>query len=682
MAKPRGVAAWLRANWWPFALIASVLPLLMMRASWAYTLWGDETYTLLVSEHSLRTMLKFTAYDAMPPFYYALMHVWLKVGRAFGLEGLLWARAITLMGWIATVMIGWFGSKPLIGRDGAALFVALLAINPQLTFSAVDLRNYSIAIPLLLTCFLSLLNLYGQRGENLSRWRANLLWVAYAIAAFLALWTHLFASFVLFNIGCLWIVLCIRIGNWRHPFVVRGFVANAFAVIGFLPWLVKVPGQLEFYSDLYVTWIPDPTLRNLLGVFTLWYPNGRMGFPAERWTTTAGLLTSLLTLAPMLAAAVRIAVTRGRRFNAMVQLASAGAAISLCYVLTLYLLTVWNVARVFDGVRYPILAISMWLFAVAASAKFATERLPHRTIWLWSLCVAWLWFVFSAAWTQHDIDAGKRRYRDRIAGISRLGHDEVIHTAVPELTPYIQGFFPGRKFIPVSELRDTAENRKGIHLLISSGWMKVQQPSRNVLHRRIEMRMLSRKDRLVPVDSGFQAPILDLHNLLGDLKLDKIRRLGSGEVLRADADFSKAAAVALGENQFAVDGFQEWEITSEMDLVRWTRQETVPLRFDRKLPAGDYVLKVKFFRQPYPTETATMTFRFEGDEAVESVAVPSGAQTIAIPIHANRAMEHPMILMSHPTWRPCDHMPGAQDVRRLGVYFSYAWLEKKTDGVK
>lgn len=151
------------------------------------SLWYDETFTRSIvtapSIDSLWFRVKLT--EGTPPLYYLVTWVWAK---PFGVGSDASLRATAGIAGAACAPAAFAALRRFVG-DGAALAAAaLVAASPMLGWYALDARAYSLLVLLAL----------------LSLWAVSLLleeptarrWVAWALAAAAALWTHYFAAFL------------------------------------------------------------------------------------------------------------------------------------------------------------------------------------------------------------------------------------------------------------------------------------------------------------------------------------------------------------------------------------------------------------------------------------------------------------------------------------------------------
>jgi hypothetical protein len=659
-------------------LLAVLLPVRFARARIAASIWCDEIYSLLLSAKPLARMVDLTAFDAHPPLYYFLLHSWLKLGSLLGAEGILWARSMGIVAWAIAVCIGWFGGRYLLGRNGGVLFAVMLAISPQLSFAAKDLRNYMPAMTAILACHVLLLVLYRQKCEgSLTARRAAVLWGVYALSASVALWLHLLCSLVIFLLGLLWIWMSWEKGALRHPFFRLGLVAQVIAALGFVPWLLVLPDQLEYIHDLGTSWMSKPTGMNFLFVFLYWLPHGRLSAPDQLLQIAPFRAMALLQLLPAALGVVAVLRLRGQAATRELALhATAGLLIPFVFVCILWGLAWFDLARGFEGARYPALALPIWTMGLCAAAILGTRSWRWPAVWPWVLAYPWVTLGLAGEHVGFAADEGRAA---SFAATQReaveFSGEDPIYVAPSLLLPCARDLFPGASFSPIEQLGDLGADTGRVRILFCEDWMHIQDTSIVLMNSMIKTGKLADSNTVLGIPSSSDNPILRVRSIEGNLKLETIRRMAKGDVVRTQPEFSRAISVALPEKQYTTDGYQTIEVTSEFLPLRWTRTPEVRIRFDRPIPKGRYNLFLSCYRQPCPSETVEMTFRFEGSSRVYRTSPGSGAMAIQVPFEAEATLDEPVLHVTHPVWQPRECIEGSTDPRRLGFYFGHAWIE-------
>ena len=214
----------------PAALAAALVLANLLR----WPLWGDEFYTLEMSEYSAQQFYDRVKMDFHPPGYYLTA----RAARVFG-EGWGWIRLPSLLGVVGAVLLaGRAGQRHLGGAVGLGAAVILALHEFPLTYGACA-RSYGPMIFLGAVLAWSSLGLASDRRAG----RRHL--VGLGLAAALGMYTHFLMAVPIATaaLGLLAAEL------WRpgRPLAARGRAlaralgALALGGLAFLPWLLFGP---------------------------------------------------------------------------------------------------------------------------------------------------------------------------------------------------------------------------------------------------------------------------------------------------------------------------------------------------------------------------------------------------------------------------------------------------------
>lgn len=200
----------------------------------AQSIWYDEGVSIHLAQKSLAALTAHTAGDIHPPFYYYLLHFWIKaVGSSeFAVAFLSLAFGLLLVP--LAYRIGQYLYNPLVGL----LAALLVAISPYNLWYSQEIRMYTLGALLGAVSLYSLLRLLagaGGRGY----------WLSYILSAALGLYTLYYFAFLLAFLNLLalgWLVQRslrpkasgqglrgISLGNW--------VLAQLAVLLLYLPWL-------------------------------------------------------------------------------------------------------------------------------------------------------------------------------------------------------------------------------------------------------------------------------------------------------------------------------------------------------------------------------------------------------------------------------------------------------------
>ena len=217
-------------------------------------LWWDEGWSLYFATTDVGAMLKLTAVDIHPPFYYLLLHLWIRI---LG-PSVLSVRFLSVLIGTAAVPLLYVTGRRLLGEKGGLLAAFLLAVSPLHIYYSQEVRMYALVTLLGLAAFYFALREEWNGGK--AQWAV---WIGYVLAATAALYTQYYAVFLILALN---ICVLIRWIRARRPFSdLLPWIGAQIAVIAlFLPWLWYAGVKLLSYVRFKVSVEKDPSL----GLFT------------------------------------------------------------------------------------------------------------------------------------------------------------------------------------------------------------------------------------------------------------------------------------------------------------------------------------------------------------------------------------------------------------------------------
>lgn len=204
----------------------------------------DDTFSIFLAERSLGEIVHGTAADTMPPLYYFVLHYWMILGR-----DVWFLRLLSVLIGLGVILLLYSTVKLWFGQT-AALWAALLAaISPLQIYHSQDIRMYALLVLGQMGYIYSFTRLWfgAERGET--HWVD---WLGLVVSGLIALYSHNLAVFGLVVPNLFLIIK----GRWS--FLFRIVVAQLVIGLGFLPWMLMLPGQLEKISRAFWTPAPGP----------------------------------------------------------------------------------------------------------------------------------------------------------------------------------------------------------------------------------------------------------------------------------------------------------------------------------------------------------------------------------------------------------------------------------------
>lgn len=237
-------------------------------------IWYDDAFSIFLARQDVSRIVTGTAADTMPPLYYFLLHLWMRLGL-----DLVTLRLINVLVSLAIVALVYWLVASIFGCRAAVWAALLTAVSPFQVYHAQELRMYGLLCVnlLLYLCFFT--RIYLDLDDR--TWPS---WVGLVAGGALAMYSHNLAVFTLLGAGLL---LLLR-RRWR--LLSRLLLAQAAIVVLTSPWLVMVPGQVAKIQRAF--WTPRPGLLELVQALVTFHTN----LPVPRWLLPIALAAAVLFL--------------------------------------------------------------------------------------------------------------------------------------------------------------------------------------------------------------------------------------------------------------------------------------------------------------------------------------------------------------------------------------------------
>ncbi|MCP4661858.1 MAG: hypothetical protein GY856_41170 [bacterium] len=659
-------------------LLALWLPLTVWRAQLESNFWIDETYSVMLTTYPVSRLVELTAADAHPPGYYLALKVWLKTGRLLGFEpGIRWARSLNVACWVFLAVAAWFGGRRLFGTRGGTIFAWTVAGSAYPALVARDLRSYGVATVALLVSFLVLLLLVRRHDHAPTHGgRTLLLWAAYAVAAGVALWTHLLSTIALGLLLLLWIGVFVRRRHLTPAFAWGGLAANLVAVMGFLPWLAMIGRQLGYLQRSAPDWMTPPTVANLFRVFTFWYPFSRIGDPTSEGNgllVPLGIVAVCLPLAAALWAASRGSEQGNGSFAGRAAVLAMAAAFG--FVTVLWGLHRFGFTYTFHGPRYPALTANLWAAGLGLLAVFSVGRLRAGRGLAVALVAPWLISSALAQWILVGREAqwGLANWEGRLAGLFPEP-GAAIYVMPSELIPFYRRSLAKYTIRRIDDLPCDGKAMANATVVNVNFWSGLDRPRDHLLRHLIESSSAAEH----VARKGFPERQKDytMYRIEGIRSEFMAELCETGVSSKAERTLAGAASKALPEDQVAGAQWSFLEMRPDLETSRWATAQSTPVVFDQALAAGDYILHLSGYRSPYPREPLTMRLSLDDETPHFEEPVRNGMFHLRFPVHLRNAHHRPVVVVEHDTWRPADYYT-SNDRRTLAFLLLAGWFEHR-----
>lgn len=265
-------------------------------------IWYDELFTVGMVEHSYGELVRFTAADVHPPLYYCIVKLFVDLCKLIkpGIGTVIPAKIVSVLPYFILLIYAVTFMRKRFGLFVGGLFLFCVTAMPQLPAYTVEVRMYGWALLFVTAAFLhagELISCYVNRETSFSHTdRLNRNYVnqktapeetgpgvgepvvaetetgrrqkqkrclhgaALTFYGLAAAYTQYFACVAVVMVY-LWVLLVF----WRRDRrrVREWLLCVAVSVIGYVPWLFALAGQLGAVSENY--WILPLTWRSLGG---------------------------------------------------------------------------------------------------------------------------------------------------------------------------------------------------------------------------------------------------------------------------------------------------------------------------------------------------------------------------------------------------------------------------------
>ena len=262
------------------AIIA--LALLLRLPGFTESVWYDELSSTRVVLDSFKGLLRVVATDSHPPFYAAVMFVWVHL---FG-DSEISIRIPPLVCGLLTIVLTARLAAAYGGPSAGPIAAFILAISPPHIWYSQEARQYSLLLLLVTSCTWAF---HRLRQSPSARW-----YVFYTVAAFCMVFTHYFAVAYL----AAFTLLAFPDRRLRTRMLwIAGAIAIVLALYLFVRWhFVSLPTKLAHLGEFGITgpW------RLMFEWFVI---GGAFGDPAGR--TMAAELAIIMVQLTLLALLIR-----------------------------------------------------------------------------------------------------------------------------------------------------------------------------------------------------------------------------------------------------------------------------------------------------------------------------------------------------------------------------------------
>ena len=244
-------------------------------------IWYDELFTVSMAEHSYGELVRFTAADVHPPLYYIIVKIFAELCKLVipGAGTVIPAKLVSTLPYLLLLLysVTWIRKRRGIFTGG--LFLFCVTAMPQLPAYTVEVRMYGWALLFVTAAFwhaqgclmtestvaagkastgeTSAVEVEGKTAAGRRQYLHGAAFVLYSLAA---AYTQYFAAVAA---GMVYLYLFVMFLCRDRSRLREWLCYVAISVIGYVPWLFALAGQISAVSENY--WILPLSWRSLGG---------------------------------------------------------------------------------------------------------------------------------------------------------------------------------------------------------------------------------------------------------------------------------------------------------------------------------------------------------------------------------------------------------------------------------
>lgn len=286
--------------------------------------WYDEAYTINLVRQSFSYLWHVTANDVHPPLYYILLKLYTYICG----DSVIALRIFSALPIIAIMLLACTHIREKFGNKTALSLLIVIILMPVNQYLASEIRMYSFGM-----LFVLLSALYAYQSYTTFR-RFDL--IKFTLFSLAAAYTHYYALMGVFYIYFLFLVVIVIA---KRDKLISFIGYSVLFVIGYLPWLINLPGQVSQVQDEY--WINTPRLKDF--IIYLYYPFAQeldlvaTQIPLSYFASTLFILVFLVVLFIFTVISGRKTTARDKRVYAILLFLAVLLTLSTAIVYSLVL---------------------------------------------------------------------------------------------------------------------------------------------------------------------------------------------------------------------------------------------------------------------------------------------------------------------------------------------------------
>lgn len=221
-----------------------------------YFPWGDESYSIEISDPKTPFITLFKDAGNPPLFYICLRLVYL-----FSSVNLVVSRTLPFLFGVLFLISIWFILKKLISTKAANIGLLISSINIPFVYYSNEIRSYGFQYLITILAFYSIFQIFYTNKKRY--------YILYGILAFLGSFLHYYSTIILssfFVLGSIYFIF-----QKRYKDLFKFFLSNFIGYIPFIIYFIKTSIPMALLNNNFNDWIPklskDTILENILVPF-------------------------------------------------------------------------------------------------------------------------------------------------------------------------------------------------------------------------------------------------------------------------------------------------------------------------------------------------------------------------------------------------------------------------------
>lgn len=220
------------------------------------SVWFDEAYSIITAKQSVSELIRLTALDTHPPFYYLLLKLWGSIINWSEIA----LRSLSIVSMGGAIIFAGLLVKKIFDKRTAIITLPFIIFAPFLLRYGFEIRMYSLASLICIAATYTLVCAIETKNIN----KSYKFYVIYAILVSLGVYT-LYYTVLLWTAHLLWLIWRSRQNN-ENILKSNWLKSYIFSVILFLPWLILFIKQITNGALAPIS--QSMTIDNLIGIIS------------------------------------------------------------------------------------------------------------------------------------------------------------------------------------------------------------------------------------------------------------------------------------------------------------------------------------------------------------------------------------------------------------------------------